>query len=220
MQAGAAKKDAPVVKKTERKEAAEQTGIAGKKAKSGVEDREKKDAQPEGDLYTFEEPTVEEQSYAWGIVKMIIVLGLMVGGFYYFFRYVSRARGGPMGGNIAQVLSLIPVGQNKFIQIIDLAGKVLVLGVTDHAINLIMEIKDRDEIDRIRLAGSKVAAVRPGGFQEFLTGQVKKFLRRGENTRGEYRQYAHRDDDAEIDRLDYLALQKERLKKLNGMDNE
>lgn len=192
-------------------------------ARGGAEKNDaadKQQAEPRGELYTFEKPSVEEQSYTWVVVKTILVLGLLVGGFYYFFKFVTRKTGGPLGASAVQVLSLVPLGQNRFIQIIDLAGKVLVLGITDHAVNLIMEIKEKDEIDRIRLAGSKAAVPQAGGFQDFLSRHLGKILRRRENTQDAYREFVHRHEETEMDRLNYLSLQKERLKRLNGADDE
>ena len=69
------------------------------------------------------------------------MIGLLVGGFYYFFRFVTRKVGIQMlGRDVVQVLSVVPIGQNKYLQVVDLAGRVLVLGVTDSNINFITEI--------------------------------------------------------------------------------
>jgi flagellar protein FliO/FliZ len=147
----------------------------------------------------------------------------MVGGFYYFFRFVTKKAGIQMGGGgVAQTLSVVPLGQNKFLQIIDLAGRVLILGVSDASISLIGEIKDKDEIDRIRLLGSRVTPVQPGGFQEFLAGQIGKLLKRvkGGPPSGGAARFAPAGEDENMERLEYIARQRERLKRMNGMNDE
>ncbi len=188
------------------------------KAEAAAEEPGREATPEEGDLYKFEKPAVEEESYAWVIIKTIIVLGIMVGGFYYFFKFVTKRTGVQLGtGGAVQVLSMVPLGHNKFLHIVDLAGRVLVLGVTDNAVSLIAEIKDRDEIDRIRVAGSRVVPAQPGGFQDFLTQQLGRFLKRKmPGAKSE----AHVQEEIELDRMEYLARQRERLKRLNGMDHE
>jgi flagellar protein FliO/FliZ len=174
----------------------------------------------EGDLYAFEKPSVEEESYAWLIIKTIIVLGALIGGFYYFFRFVTRKAGIQiLGRDVVQVLSIVPLGQNKFLQVVELAGRVLVLGVSENSITLITEVKDRDEIDRIRLQSSKSTPIQPGGFQEYISKQFGRFLKRDRGkrmARGESKVSGNID----MDRMDYLRRQRERLKSLNRINEE
>jgi flagellar biogenesis protein FliO len=173
-----------------------------------------------GDLYTFEKPSVEEESYAWLIIKTIIVLGALIGGFYYFFRFVTRKAGiQVLGRDVVQVLSIVPLGQNKFLQVVELAGRVLVLGVSENSITLITEVKDRDEIDRIRLQSSKSTPIQPGGFQEYISRHFGRFLKRDRGkrmVRGEGKVSGNID----MDRMDYLRRQRERLKGLNRINEE
>jgi len=173
----------------------------------------------EGGLYDYQEPTAEEQSYGWLIVKTIFILGVLVAGFYFFFQYVTRKTGiQSIGQEVVQVLSVVPVGQNKFLQVVDVAGKILVLGISDNNINLITEVKDRDEIDRIRLLSSKSSPVTPGGFQEYLAGQVGRVMDRVRNT-GKKDAASH-DAEYETDSMQYLNSHRSRLRKLNGDETD
>jgi flagellar protein FliO/FliZ len=179
-----------------------------------------------GDVGLYDEynaPRAEEESYVWLIFKTIFVIGVLVGGFYYFFRFVTKKVGiQVLGKDVVQILSIVPLGQNKFLQVVDLAGRVMVLGISDTSINLITEIKDKDEINRIRLLSSKSTPVEQEGFHEFIVKQIGKLAdltkkrRRGTGAGV----YESRQDLSESDRLDYLKKQKERLKKLNGQDDE
>lgn len=174
----------------------------------------------EGDLYAFEKPSVEEESYAWLIIKTIIVLGALVGGFYYFFRFVTRKAGiQVLGRDVVQILSIVPLGQNKFLQVVELAGRILVLGVSENNINLITEVKDRDEIDRIRLLSSKSSPVQPGGFQDYIAKQVGRFLRRDSGKRM-VRSQDKVSGNVDMDRMDYLRRQRDRLRGLNRINEE
>jgi flagellar protein FliO/FliZ len=167
----------------------------------------------------YQTEEAEPESYAWLIFKTVFVIGLLVGGFYYFFKFVTRKVGIQMlGRDAVKILSVVPVGQNKYLQVIDLAGRVLVLGVTDSNINLITEIIEKDEIDRIRVMSARTAAPENAPFQEFLAAQLGKLLKKKDA--GSPRDARERRRDGDADRLDYLKLQRERLKKISGSDNE
>jgi len=171
-------------------------------------------------LYEYEKPTVEEESYVWLIFKTLIVLGALICGFYYFYKFVTKKTGMQIvGREVIKVLSILPVGPNKFLQVIDLAGRVMVIGVSDSNINLITEIQDKDEIDRIRLLSSKSTPVTTGGFQDYISKYISKFLNK------ESRSNLHGKEDViyqdiETDRMSYLKRQRERLKRINGKDDE
>ncbi|HOO71884.1 MAG TPA: flagellar biosynthetic protein FliO [Spirochaetota bacterium] len=169
-------------------------------------------------------PQIEEESYVWLVFKTLIVIALLGGGFYYIFRFLSKKAGIQlMGGEVAQVLSVVPIGQNKYIQIVDLAGRVLVLGVSDSSINLITEITAKDEIDRIRIKSQQKGTVQPERFQEYLVRGIGKII----NIVNEKREKARGgqinrpiDDYIPGADLDYLQKQRTRLKRMNGLDNE
>ncbi len=166
-------------------------------------------------------PKLEEDSYAWMLFKTLLVMGLLLGGFYYFFRFVTKKAGiNALGGEAVQVLSVVPVGQNKFLQVVDLAGRILILGVTDSQINLITEVTDRDEIDRIRILSARRQVPQDENFQEFMTHQLGRIVTRvSEFVKRDRKQTGAgtvRGDDS----LDHLKTQRDRLRGLNGYKDE
>lgn len=192
----------------------------------GSEGEDKSDESNRGErddasLYEYQSPSAPEESYVWLIFKTIFVLGALIGVFYYFFRFVTKKAGiQTIGRDVVQVLSIVPIGQNKFIQVIDLAGKILVIGVSDASISLITEIRDRDEIDRIRLLCSSSSPARVGGFQEYISKHIVRiFGGSGSPTLGndDYRVSAH---DRENSRSGYLKRQRDRLKNLGSIEHE
>lgn len=198
-------------------------GLENNKKTETISEKKSKEKKEDvtSDLYSYEKPSVEEESYAWLIIKTILILGFLVGGFYYFFRFVTRKTGiKTLGGDVVQVLSIVPIGQNRFLQIIDLAGRILVLGVTDASVNLITEIKDRDEINKIKLESSKSKPIQPGGFQEYISSYITKLLGKINVKSKTHEEYKYDADDLDIDRMNYLKRQKDRLKRLNGLDDE
>ena len=173
-------------------------------------------------LDNYRDDEAETESYGWLIFKTIFVIGLLVGGFYYFFRFVTKKVGIQMlGRDAVQVLSVVPIGQNKYLQVVDLAGKVLVIGVSDNAISLISEITEKDQIDRIRILSNRAPSAdrKVSGFQEYVMNDIGKLI-------DKVRELRHRDRGARTTVIDnpedikYLRQQRDRLKDLNGSDHE
>jgi len=167
----------------------------------------------------------EPESYAWLIFKTILILGMLVAGFYYFFRYVTKKAGMQVHGrDVLNVLAMVPVGPNKFLQIVDMAGRLLVIGVSDNSVNLLTEVRDKEEIDRIRLMSSRSMPVQENTFQDFVAKQIGRFMKKAGPVRARFRSEdeprpaAMREEPT--DRLGYLRKQKDRLQKMNGSDHE
>ncbi|MBP7737879.1 MAG: flagellar biosynthetic protein FliO [Spirochaetes bacterium] len=167
-------------------------------------------------------PQVDEPSAVWMFIKMIFVLGIFGGGFFYFWRFITKKSGiGLFGGEAIKVLSVAPLGQNKYLQVVDLAGKVLVIGVSDNAISLISEITEKDQIDRIRILSNRAPSAdrKVSGFQEYVMNDIGKLI-------DKVRELRHRDRGARTTVIDnpedikYLRQQRDRLKDLNGSDHE
>ncbi len=166
-------------------------------------------------------PQVEEESSAWMFFKMLLILGIFGGGMYYFYRFVSKKTGISMfGGEAVRVLSVVPIGQNKFLQLIDVAGRVLLVGVSDNSINLITEITEKDQVDRIRILSNRTPSPEraAGGFQDQVMKEIGRII-------GRVREYRSRDRRGTIPTerapdIEYLRRQRSRLKDLNGDDNE
>lgn len=167
-------------------------------------------------------PKVEEESYGWLMLKTLLVLGLLATGFYMFFRFIQQKSGIQLSGqNVVQVLSVVPLGPGKTLHVVDMAGKVFLLGASENNINLLTEIKDKDEIDRIRLLSSRSAPVAGKGFQEFLTEQVGKavtLVNRKRESKGKvYKMEEVSGEDLDVS---YLNSQKNRLKRMNGSNED
>ena len=169
-------------------------------------------------------PRVEEESTVWMIFKTLFVLGLMVAGFYYFFRFVTKKAGIQfMGQEVVQVLSVVPVGQNRFLQVVDLAGRILVLGIAENNINLLLEITDRDEKDRIRLMSSRSRPAQEIVFSEYLNKQIGRVADFIQDRRGRKKPQPFIHDNLFQEPggdLDYLKQQKNRLKNMDGGRDE
>ncbi len=171
-------------------------------------------------------PKVDDESRGWLMFQVLLILSLLAGGFYLFYKFVSQKAGFRSSGEgVMETLSAISLGPGRYVYIIDVVGRVLVLGVTDNSVTLLSEIEDRDEKDRIRLLSSRSEATQGKGFGEFLSESVSRLVdRMGElkSRDGKQERGGGFSDllEQESDDVTFLRSQKNRLKKMNGDDKE
>jgi len=108
--------------------------------------------------YEYEDPEFNENgiSYPMMILRTVAVMGVIIVGVYFLFRVLIKKKSKLVtDSEVISVLATYPLAANRIIQVVDIGGQVLVLGVSESSINLISELKDKEVIDRIRLASSK-----------------------------------------------------------------
>lgn len=60
------------------------------------------------------------------------------------------------GSNVfGKVLGVLPLDNRRMIYLVDVMGKVLILGVTENNINMLGEVTDKDTLDALRLQNEK-----------------------------------------------------------------
>ncbi len=174
-------------------------------------------------------PRVDEESRGSLMFQVVLILFLLAGGFYLFYRFVSRKVGFRSSGEgIMETLSAVSLGPGRYVYIVDVVGRVLVLGVTDSNVTLLREIEDRDEKDRIRLMSSQTTIPRGKNLGELLStvigGLVDRLeeLKEGRGKKNKMRNFGDildRGDTEKVDdNVDFLKSQKNRLRKINEDD--
>ncbi len=95
-------------------------------------------------------PKEEDSGLLWNLVKVLLVFGILIGALYYILRFLSKTKNAryPVHG-VMRVLSSLPVSQGKQLQIVDVSGILLVIGVSDNSVNLIKEIESPEIKERI-----------------------------------------------------------------------
>lgn len=101
---------------------------------------------------------------------LLLVLGIFMGSFYLLRRVVKRDVG-TRGRNVIRIIDRSYIGVKKSVTLVDVAGKVLVLGVTDNQISLLTQIEDPDRIEQLK--GSKVTGA-SGSFSNHLSRLLTK----------------------------------------------
>lgn len=79
------------------------------------------------------------------ITSLIFVLVLL-----FIISLVLQKQVGLNRSVFGKTLGVLPLDSKRFIYLVDVMGKILVLGVTDHSINLLTEITDKTTVDALR----------------------------------------------------------------------
>ena len=94
-----------------------------------------------------------EVDFVSSIIKMIASLALVLAGILATYWVVKRfvlKRGGGFGGrNLIRILATGYLGQKKNITLVEVAGEVLVIGITNNNISLLTKIEDKEKIEEI-----------------------------------------------------------------------
>jgi flagellar biosynthetic protein FliO len=120
--------------------------------------------------YTAPDFGENRSSYPFLVLRTLAVLAVLVIVIYLVFRVFLKNRHKIVASTeVIKVLATYPLAGNKTIQIVQIADKVLILGITDSNINLISTLEDKETIDKIKLESSKETR----GFQSFKDQLVK-----------------------------------------------
>jgi len=84
------------------------------------------------------------------LLFLIIVFILVIGLAYFTSRFVGQKMGAVHSTGEKKILSHLSFGSNRAVYVVEIAGRILVLGVTDHAINLLQEITSEADIEKIK----------------------------------------------------------------------
>ena len=141
----------------------------------------------------------------WDFVKMFLVLALVIGmilGFLWFMRRLSGQ--GPGSDAPIKVLHTHNLGGNRHLQVVEVAGEVLLLSTADGGVRLLKDLTGTEAADAFRLAASQTKAQgSAAGFSDLLGN----LLGRKPKIRPDVAQPVDKSSD-------FLKKQRERLKNL------
>ncbi len=104
------------------------------------------------DYLKYQEPQPAAAS-VWStlfyLFTLLVTFALVIALAYFASKFVGQKFGQPQV-NHSKILSAFPLGPNKTVMIVEIAGKYLLLGVTEHQINLLQEITDQETIAQLK----------------------------------------------------------------------
>ncbi|MDI6752105.1 MAG: flagellar biosynthetic protein FliO [bacterium] len=118
------------------------------------------------------ESAVSTISLFWLIIKLIFALGL-IGGFIYLFLFIlSKGKGIAGSSGLIRILSTKAIAPNKYIQIIEIAETILIIGIGE-SVTLLSEIKDKETVQILKTEQSKEADRAGITFKDHLSKLIK-----------------------------------------------
>ncbi len=84
------------------------------------------------------------------LASLVVVFAFVVGMAYLAARFLGGHFARPMQGQGGRILSHLPLGPNRSVCVVEVAGRFLLLGVTEHEITLLAEITDPEEVSRLQ----------------------------------------------------------------------
>ncbi len=117
------------------------------------------------------------------LVSLFAIFGFVVVMAYFAARFMGGKFARHITGNGGRILEHLPLGPNRSVCAVEIAGHVFLLGVTEHNITVLSEITDPEEMERLH----QISMVKPldaGMFsQEFgmlsdLAQKLPPILRR------------------------------------------
>jgi len=113
------------------------------------------------------------EGYSYMLLRSVLALGIVIAlmvGLMYAFRIISGKRGTVAGQAPINVISRAFMGQKSSIAIVDVAGEVLVLGISANAINLLSRLEDPEVIRLLRQREPRGGGGLKGWKSIFKTG--------------------------------------------------
>lgn len=168
--------DAGVAAKPEKSEAkaAEAATKPAEKKADALEDFEKQlqkelEGSPDRPATSGDQPSV-----FWQFARTLITLAFLLALFYGIFRLYKFRRELPQQ-NFSAISSIYeyPLGTNQRLQILEIAGKLMILGVSENSVQLVSEVTDKYTIDRIKLDCAEDAAQPRADFLTELSRAIK-----------------------------------------------
>jgi flagellar protein FliO/FliZ len=118
-------------------------------------------AEQAADYLNYQEPKVGGSSFLSTIVyviSLLVTFGLVIVAAYFTSRFVGQKMGKAMSFGDNRVLVTLTLGPNRGVSVVEIAGKLLVLGVTDHNINLLQEVTEPEQLDKLRTLQTDTAS--------------------------------------------------------------
>lgn len=130
-------------------------------------------AEAGNDYLVYQEPQTTTASWVSTVayvVSLLVTFAVIIGLAYFTSRFLGQRMGQLSARAENRILTHLPLGANRAIHVVEIAGKVLVLGVTDHSITLLQEITDEDQVEKLRQ--QQPATVPSNGFETILQSQL------------------------------------------------
>ena len=151
----------------------------------------------------LEGPETASLFSVWDFVRMLLIMGAIIGVIYLIFHFLKKA-GGPkkQESQSIKVLSSQSLGSGKNLHLIEIGTQIYLIGAAENSVSLVSQIQDKETLDILRLQGADQGNPEKRNFADLFTSIFK------------------RDEGAVTGKgpaslsSDFLRRQRERIKKL------
>ena len=187
--------------------AQDSTGLhpeSGKNPEETGKNPEETEKNPE-ELILIDEGSAQETSQApiistWDFVKMLLVLGGVVGLIYLLFVLLKRgARNRYPENQLIRMLDYQSLSGSRALHLVEVGNSIFLVGSAENGVSLISEITDKEGLDTIHLELSQKSAPQRKNFSDMLINLFKS---------------AGNKRVSIVDSINFMKQQKDRLKKL------
>ncbi len=150
-----------------------------------------------GEYLAYQEPQPAGSSWLSTIaytVSLLVTFAVVIGLAYFTSRFLGQRMGRFSQSGENRVLVSLPLGQNRGVFVVEVAGKLLVLGVTDHNVNFLQEISDPATIERLRATSP---AGPPSQFDAVFQRQLSSLQQMSNRFPGVFGRYSRGSDESD-----------------------
>jgi flagellar protein FliO/FliZ len=112
-----------------------------------------------GEYLNYQEPKPAGTSWLSTLAyvfSLLVTFALVLGLAYFTSRFLGQKMGNLTAAGDNRVVLNLPLGPKRAVYVVEIAGKVMVLGVTDHNVNLLHEITDPEQLEKLKNAQPSV----------------------------------------------------------------
>ncbi|MCX7786239.1 MAG: flagellar biosynthetic protein FliO [Spirochaetes bacterium] len=150
----------------------------------------------------------------WDFLRMLLILGFVLALVYGFFHYLKKLSSPRETGlEIIRLLESKALSGNKQLHLVEVGEHVVLIGTAESSIQLILELKDKETIDAIRL---KVSELPPGRHPNRFIDLVRQYFhRKPDGGAGMGFNSSGKKETPGDESLEFIRKQRERLSKLH-----
>ncbi|MBP2650225.1 MAG: Flagellar biosynthesis protein, FliO [Firmicutes bacterium] len=150
-------------------------------------------AEQAGNYLNYKEPEPAGASWLSTLSYMftlLVMFGAVIAMAYGTSRFLGKKMGNVIANGNNKVCATVSLGQNRAVQVVEVAGRFLVLGVTDHNINLLQEITDPEQIEKLK---TQEPVDRSAPFEQVFHKHLTSLQNMSERFPGVFGNYSRKD---------------------------
>lgn len=111
-------------------------------------------------------------SVTWFFLKIGFGLGVVIAGIWFVSKLLQKSGVAGTNSDLMGVRATLPLGQNQYLQIVQVGSQYFMLGVTDNGVNMLDELTDADTIRAVRQEDEREDDGSSGGFGDVIRSVI------------------------------------------------